>query len=124
MLNFIQFYVFLVLIPVYAYFSGKRMSDYKDFKYLKIPRKISWLFFVRFNRGKIPLNVAICQVCSLLYMIFSFFMLGYYIVARSDIIFYLGLGYGFGVHLFISVLNALYTAICDLVLGKKNESYQ
>lgn len=108
-----------MLIPVYDYFSGKRMSDYKNFKYVQIPRKISWLFFVQYNRGRIPMNVVICQVCSLLYMIFSFFMLGYYMIVRSDVIFYLGLGYGFGVYLFISVLNALYTAICDLALGKK-----
>jgi len=118
-LNFFQFYVFLVLIPVCAYFSGKRMSDYKDFKYVLIPRRIGWLFFVRYNRGRIPLNVAICQVCSLLYMIFSIFMLGYYIVARSYIIFYLSLGYGFVVYLFISLINTLYTVICDLVLGKR-----
>lgn len=108
-----------MLIPVYAYFSGKRMSDYKDFKYLKIPRKISWLFFVRFNRGRIPLNVAIFQICSMLYMVYSFFIIVFYIVTRSDIIFYLGLGYGFGVYLFISVINTLYGVICELVLGKR-----
>jgi len=119
MLNFLEFYVFLMLIPICVYFSGKRMCDDKDFKYLKIPRKISWLFFVRYNRGRIPLNVAIFQICSLLYMVFSFFILGYYIVTRSDIIFYLGLGYGFGVYLFISVINTIYTVICALVLGKR-----
>jgi len=52
-------------------------------------------------------------------MVFSFFILGYYIVTRSDIIFYLGLGYGFGVYLFISVINTIYTVICALVLGKR-----
>lgn len=95
------------------------MSSYKDFKHLKIPRKISWLFFVQYNHGKIPLNVAITQISSLLYIIFSFFILGYYIITKADIIYYLGLGYGFGVYLFIEVINTLYVVICNLVLRKK-----
>lgn len=119
MLNFVEFYIFLMLIPIWAYFRGKNMSDYKDFKHPKIPRKISWLFFVRYNRGRIPLNVAITQICSLLYIFSSFLILVYYIITKNYMISIFCLSCCFCLYLFVSVIDALYAAICDFTLRKK-----
>ena len=108
---------FPLMIPICAYFSGKGMSHYKDFIYLNIPKKISWIFFVRYDHGRIPLSIAICQITSLLYMFFAFIIFACSVIAGVDMIYYIYIG--FGPYLLISLIDTLYSVICHLVLSKK-----
>lgn len=112
-------YAISVLSLGLNYGARRNMRKNKDFSYVVLPRKLQLLLCVNYGRDRIPLHMAIVLVLSTISIVVLAFSVLIKTLLSIDLkvfpVFHLAL-------LFIVALAlAIYAAICDLLLRKRNK---